>query len=85
MGKQNNSAASTDTHPIEHSRAEAHGFNVIDVTHRDPKYWTGEYVWIDFGGDGRGLTPAQALELADQISKAANAAAARARTAEVAL
>lgn len=83
MGDQ--ATTSGDTRPVEHSTVELHGFSVIDVTHRDPKYWTGEYVWIDFNGDGRGLTPAQARALAEAILAAANAAAAREQAAEVAL
>lgn len=72
-------------HPLEHSRAEVQGFNVIEVTHRDPKYWTGHTVFVGYGAEGRTLSPPQARELAEIILKAANAAAARQQAAEVPL
>lgn len=86
MGQQETAAApATDTHPLEHSRAEVQGFNVIEVTHRDPKYWTGHSVFVGYGAEGRTLSPPQARKLADTILKAANAAVARQQAAEVPL
>lgn len=73
-----------DISPIQHSHVEVHDFTVSDTTHRDPAYWRGEFVSVNYQGEGRVLSPADARALAEAILAAANAAAARQQAAEVA-
>lgn len=82
--RQQTQAAAAATYPVEHSRIEVRGFAVVDTTHRDPRYWQGEFVWVGVDGEGRTLSPAEARELASAITKAADAAAARRQAAQVA-
>lgn len=78
---QDTAAKATDTYPLEHSRVEVRGIDVVHTTHRDPRYWQGEFVWVGVGGEGRLLTPAQARDIAAAIVKAAVAAEAREQAA----
>lgn len=83
--RQDTAVRPADIHPVEHSRVEVRGIDVVHLTHRDPRYWQGEFVWLGVEGEGRTLTPAQARELAAALTKAADAADARQQSAEVAL
>jgi hypothetical protein len=68
----------TELHPVEHSRVDVCGFEVIDCTHLSVNL-----IWVGSYGEGRWLTPAQARELADKILSAATAASARKRVEPV--
>lgn len=71
--------------PVEHSHTEVAGFDVTASTHTDPAYWTGKFVWVGYGAEGRHLTPGQALELAAALTAAAAAFPAETTTAGAAL
>ena len=54
----------------EHSRAEAHGFDVVDAT---PSAHHNDQIWVGIYGEGRWLTAHEALGLAATIERAASA------------
>lgn len=59
---------------IEHSRAEVHGFDLVDATQSGGTPFDHDnLVWIGCCGEGRWLTRSEALELAIAINNLADA------------
>jgi hypothetical protein len=84
MGAADTTAKPADTEPVEHAHTDVHGFDITATTHNKPGYWQGDLVWVGCGPEGRWLSVAEALELADAITRAAKAFPAQ-QAAEVAL
>lgn len=52
----------------EHTKIEAHGFEIVDATDTGPRCPHDDLIWVGYGGmDGRWLTPSQVEELAGAL------------------